>query len=106
MHISERTDFALAAPIVVSPRDAGPTSAAAFACFKAGDRGRALPRDIDSLATMRQDCDGRSRSNALSWLKSERDAAGGDHGFRGVVGAQEPPGGHFGGTPLRLDDAH
>lgn len=92
MHISERTDFALAAPIVVSPRDAGPTSAAAFACFK--------------QATMRQDCDGRSRSNALCWLKSGRDAAGGDHGFRRVVGAQEPPGGHFGGTPLRLDDAH
>jgi len=67
---------------------------------------RALPRGIDSLVTMRQDRDGRSRSNALSWLKSERDAAGGDHGFRRVVGAQEPPGGHFGGTPLRLDDAH
>jgi hypothetical protein len=33
---SERTDFALAAPIVVSPRVAGPTSAAAFACFKQG----------------------------------------------------------------------
>jgi MarR family transcriptional regulator for hemolysin len=44
---------------------------------------------------MRQDCDGRGRSNALNSLKNERRAAGGNPGFRGVVGAQEPPGGHL-----------
>ena len=56
---------------------------------------------------MRQDCDGRSRSNALSWLKNERSAAGGNPGFRRVVGAQEPPGGqlaaHLQGWTMHTD---
>ena len=90
MHISERTDFASAAPIVVSPRDARSDQRGRVRLLHAGDRGRALP-PTHRAASAVQDCHGRSRSNALSGLKNERGAAGRNPSLRRIVGAQEPP---------------